>query len=95
MWNKGSQNRLSLGDLHKRLYSVMPELQPISTHKWGECGTWKAIDGEGTVYEVEINYVDDIMHRRERKVMDYAVLRSQSVDALETGRFKPHEGWDI
>ena len=83
---------LSLTDLHKRLNAIMPELPLISTHKTGTHGTYKAIDHEGNVYEVEIWYVDNTMHRRERLVMNYALLASQSQDAVEI-RLKPHEGW--
>ncbi len=85
---------LSLTDLHKRLYAIMPELPPISTHKTGTHGTYKAIDHEGNVYEVEIWYVDSTMHRRERLVMNYALLAAQSHDAVEP-RLKPHEGWNL
>lgn len=85
---------LNLTDLHKRLYAIMPELQPISTHKTGDSGTYKAIDHEGNVYEVDIWYTENTMHRRERLVMNYAVLAAQSNDAVEK-RLKPHEGWNL
>jgi len=86
---------LNLTDLHKRLYAIMPELQPISLHRYGQDGVFKAIDAEGSVYEVHISYVDGMMRRSERKVMDYALLAAQSSHAMEPSRLKPHEGWDV
>jgi len=72
----------------------MPQTPPISTHKTGTNGTYKAIDHEGNVYEVEIWYVDGVMNRRERQVMNYGVLASQTNDAVDN-RPKPYEGWNL
>lgn len=86
---------LNLTDLHKRLYAILPEIPPISSHQYGQDGVFKAIDAEGSVYEIHICYVNGVMRRRERKLMDYALLAAQSSHAVEPPRLKPHEGWNL
>lgn len=90
-----NQRALSLTDLHKRLYAILPQMPPISSHQCGQDGVYKAIDAEGNVFEVHISYVDGVMRRSERKIMDYALLSAQSSHAVEPPRLKPHEGWHL
>lgn len=80
----------NFAELHKRLYSVLPEYKPIS--QLDGPGTYKSIDAAGVVSLVTISVDDEGKQSRSTK-------RALSADEVEqraesTRRHAPHEGWE-
>lgn len=83
----------NLTELHKRLYAVLPQYQPISAYS-GRSGTFKAINHEGNVYLVTWQHFEDKPPvRKEEFAMDYFTLCRKSDEKVSTMR--PEQGWDL
>lgn len=83
------QRQVNFPDLHKKLYEVLTNTQPISKKDGDIEGVWKAIDSEGNVYLVAWwQDADGRWHRSQKLAM-----AAKQVSAYEPGRPKPDEGW--
>lgn len=90
------QSGPAITDLQKRLYNVLPEYREISKFREGKWGTYKAIDGTGSVYLVTLSRnAEGVFSRYQEKVMDYQQLVSQSGSVVGPKIRQANEGWEI
>jgi hypothetical protein len=87
------QKTTNYPDLHKKLYAVLKNTDPISKRIEDIEGVWKAIDGEGNVYLVAWwKDEDGKWHRSQKLQLDAKQVANQFAEE-ESGRPKPHEAW--
>jgi hypothetical protein len=82
-------------DLHQRLYSILPEYAPISTHTGNSVGTYKAVDADGNVFLVDYETTTDGLRRNKRFFCDYSQLVANSSLRTEAKRCSPDENWTL
>lgn len=82
-------------DLHQRLYSILPEYAPISTHTGNSVGTYKAVDADGNVFLVDYEATTDGLRRNKRFFCDYGQLVANSSLRTEPKRCSPDENWTL
>ena len=82
-------------DLHQRLYSILPEYAPISTHESDRTGTFKAIDADGNVFLVDFEIGENGLRRNKRFFCDYGQLVTNSSLKSEPKRSAPSENWTL
>jgi hypothetical protein len=80
-------------DLQQRLYSILPEYAPISTHKGDDVGTYKAVDSDGNVFLVDFECGENGLRRQKRFFCDYAALMANSSLRTEPKRCDASENW--
>lgn len=86
-------NKPVLTDLHQRLYSILPEYDPISTWNSTKSGTFKAVDTDGNVFLVDFEITEDGFRRSKRFFCDYAALVATSTLRTEPKRCGASENW--
>ena len=82
-------------DLHQRLYSILPEYAPISTHEGDRTGTFKAVDADGNVFLVDYEAGENGLRRNKRFFCDYGQLVANSSLKTEPKRSAPSENWTL
>jgi len=93
MYNQ--RNKPAITDLQQRLYSVLPQYAPISTHKGDNEGTYKAIDSDGNVFLVDFSMGENGLRRNKRFFCDYAALLASSSLRSEPKRCDAAENWTL
>lgn len=88
-----NKRTLILSDLHQRLYSILPEYAPISTHTGDTVGTYKSVDADGNVFLVDYEAADNGLKRNKRFFCDYAGLVANSSLKSEPKRCGAGENW--
>ena len=89
------QHKPIITDLHQRLYSILPEYAPISTHEGDRTGTFKAIDADGNVFLVDFEIGENGLRRNKRFFCDYGQLVTNSSLKSEPKRSAPSENWTL
>jgi hypothetical protein len=90
-----SKHKPIITDLHQRLYSILPEYAPISTHEGNRTGTYKAVDSDGHVFLVDYEAGENGLRRNKRFFCDYGQLVANSSLKSEPKRCAPSENWTL
>jgi hypothetical protein len=87
------QKTINFPELHKKLYAVLKNTDPISKRNEDLEGVWKAIDSEGNVMLVAWwRCKEGRWHRAEKLALDAKQVSAQFAEE-ESGRPKPDQGW--
>lgn len=82
-------------DLHQRLYSILPEYAPISTHEGDAVGTYKAVDADGNVFLVSFEAAENGLRRHKQFFCDYGQLIANSSLRSEPKRCGAGDNWTL